>query len=192
MLPEGRFEEEGFSRAFSRLDGGCGKGDGGEKTEVDEKKESPARRFAILPFSPSHNLLTLTFPFSKPPPTPPSKASNLSALWVSGAGPQPSSPLLNETLLNGVKQGAKQWTDQPFKMSGVCRQRMWEAGRRVAGRLAERSQSTETMWERVRAARTYSEAKGDGPDSERRGVKEDAVRKLGGWVRNGGDAEWGL
>jgi tRNA-specific adenosine deaminase 1 len=192
VLPEAKVEAEGFERAFGRLD------EAGEGV----------RRFEICTFPEESGGVDLTFPFSKPTPTPthssldqsttplpPSKASNLSALYVASANPIPhsSAPLLNETLLNGVKQGAKQWGDQDFKMSGVCRRRIWEAGQRVARLLADSKGNTNTtLLEGVILARTYAEAKQGDADAERRGAKEDAVRVLGGWVRNEGDAEWGL
>lgn len=190
VLPVEKYDEGSFDRAFGRLGGG-------EGDEMEGMGGLAVKRFGVLTFPTESNGASLVFPFSKPSSTctptasPPSKASNVSALWV--ADPNHGNSLLNETLVNGVKQGAKQWGVQEFKMSGVCRRRMWEVGRRVEDLLRQRDGLGEDgAYLALLGRETYDEAKQGILDADRRSAKEDAVRILGGWVRNEGDGAWGL
>jgi tRNA-specific adenosine deaminase 1 len=190
VLPVEMYEELGFDRAFGRLGGG-------ERDGMEGRAGLAVKRFGVLTFPGESSGANLVFPFSKPSSTstpttsPPSKASNLSALWV--AGPNDGNSLLNETLVNGVKQGAKQWGGQEFKMSGVCRRRMWEVGRRVEDLLRQRDDIGENGTHMALLDRgTYDEAKQGILDADRKSAKQDAVRVLGGWARNEGDGAWGL
>ena len=56
------------------------------------------------------------------------KASNISALWIrqsTGKGD------ILEVLLNGVKQGFKQFETRKGKESAICRKQMWMLGARL-------------------------------------------------------------
>ncbi|KAL9117767.1 MAG: hypothetical protein Q9187_005696 [Circinaria calcarea] len=99
-------------------------------------------------------------------PTP--KSSNISALWT---------PVLQETLINGVLQGRKQ-TD-PRGGSAVCRLRMGGLAMNLLRALAI------PAFAHAVASPRYSDLKKTQPLENRRIVKEDARREaLKGWVRN--------
>ncbi|KAI5847841.1 adenosine deaminase/editase [Morchella snyderi] len=102
--------------------------------------------------------------------------SNVTAVWVRGAG--------SETLIGGVLQGRKQWAGVAGA-SRVCKARVWKAVSVVAGVLGEKG-----LVGAVRAE-TYEGVKRGVWMAERRRVKEETRKVLGGWERNGG-GEFGM
>jgi tRNA-specific adenosine deaminase 1 len=210
VLPAEKYDAVGFERAF----GPCRFSSGTVSVMGDEPLEAGAMRihhFDIDILPADLDIESLGFAFAKPSTAiPKAKASNISALWVPSSYPSTistSASLINETLLNGVKQGSRQFSAQDFKTSEVCRRRMWEAGKRVVGLLGRRlGQRTDqgkdeeeayvSLVEEVLDAATYGAAKkGEGfdpLDHERRDAKEWAVQVTKGWVRNKGDEAWGL
>jgi len=105
ILPADKFEAEGFERAFGPSGRLC-----------KSSTLQTAQHFQVEPLP----LGSLDFPFSKISTTadsPSAKASNVSALWVEGLPGQ--NALVTETLVNGVKQGSKQFSEQSFKTSAV-------------------------------------------------------------------------
>ena len=210
VLPAEKYDAVGFERAFgrSRFSGDIGSRMGNEPFAALARR---IHHFDTHTIPTDLDIETMGFAFAKPSPAvPKAKASNISALWVPNPCPSTislSSSLISETLLNGVKQGSQQFSAQDFKMSEVCRRRMWEAGKRVAGllkgRLGQRiepgkyeEQAYVSLVEEVLDAATYGAAKrGEGtgsPDQDRREAKEWAVGVMKGWVRNKGDEAWGL
>ena len=184
ILPADKFEAEGFERAFGPSGRLC---------------KSPtlqaAQHFQVEPLP----LGALDFPFSKILATadsPSTRATNVSALWVEGRPGQ--NGLVNETLVNGVKQGSKQFSEHNFKMSAVSRKRMWQRARQLVSMLQERQEELKidyTMLSPLEDAvfsRTYQEAKGGKVDSNRAAAKRYVIETLGGWHRNEGDEDWGL
>lgn len=110
-----------------------------------------------------------------------SRASNISALWV--AGSEVSAGVV-EVILNGVKQGFKQFDDRERKGSVVCRRNMAQEGLKIATRLKERfdyigytSATTEG------ASICYSELKSQHARSGTALLKEKVLDGLGGWPR---------
>ena len=210
VLPAEKYDAVGFERAFgpSRFSGGT------ENVMGYEPFAARAMRihhFDIHTLPADLDIESMGFAFAKPSTAiPKAKASNISALWVRRPCPcttSTSTSMFSETLLNGVKQGSRQFSAQDFKMSEVCRRRMWEAGKRVAGllkgRLGQRiepgkyeEEAYVSLVAEVLDAATYGAAKrGEGtgsPDQDRREAKEWAVGVMKGWVRNKGDEAWGL
>ncbi|KPI35208.1 tRNA-specific adenosine deaminase 1 [Cyphellophora attinorum] len=110
------------------------------------------------------------------------KASNISTLWIKGPGDAGRSQ--TEILLNGVKQGYKQTSDDTRKQSLICRKQMAELGRAIQEKLGPDDS--------VRLRTSYCSVK----DSEiRRDIisRKDAARLvLGTWIRNTGDEAWSI
>jgi len=129
------------------------------------------------------------------------KASNLSAVWIRGCGA--SSLPVQEVLLNGVKQGFKQFESRPGKESVLCRKRMWTLATQVANLMCasdyfNQLQGVSTM--RIYGNRllkqlegnTYGTVKLAGTGEHRHGTKDNIVTQIGGWIRNTGDDGWSL
>ena len=142
------------------------------------------------------------------------KVSNASALFVQratkssrgekDAAKQGSSI---ELLINGVKQGFRQDSSHEAKDSVVSRRNMWALGRCVAVQVGKQIQdvATNCVSEQVSQAcqhnaettrmvlnqTSYAEAKRALSRSARDTMKTEGRRRLGGWVVNTGDEDWG-
>ena len=149
--------------------------------------ENEARRFnvCILPSS------CPRFEFEKESTEIPSKASNVSALWIRGSGHASDDTI--EVLLNGVKQGFKQFENREGKQSAICRKQMWSSGVRVAALLASTHQRLSTgPGPGQEPVHSYRDAKGDVTRLAKRHLKARVAQILTGWARNTGDEEWSL
>lgn len=132
------------------------------------------------------------------------KASNISALWIQGPGGQESDVL--ETLVNGVKQGYRQFEERRGKESVLCRRKMWELGQQLSDLLGKtrRTPGPDTFdiaaeapagYNEVATALrsdTYAQAKASNARERVVGLRHDVVSVLGNWIRNTGDETWGL
>lgn len=163
IVPAGQYNEIGFRRAF------------GPNGRMKHIADESSRFFDIVQ-------LPDTFPRfefeNRRNPTKATKASNISALYIRDSG----QPL--EILLNGVKQGFKQFDMDARKQSAVCRKQMWLCGSecvRLMDALALMQPSS-----------TYREAKYCGvrfAAVQRRNV---ATTQMGRWTPSRGDEDWTL
>lgn len=124
------------------------------------------------------------------------KASNISAVSVAGPG---SCQGLVEVLLNGVKQGYKQFEDRDRKKSALCRETLWKLGKRVA--LVAQAQTSNANFTILAAPGliqscldmyTYRGAKCHSIREMKRNIKAVVAESLGNWISNTGDEEWSL
>jgi tRNA-specific adenosine deaminase 1 len=180
IVYEGQYDIVGYARAF---------GSTGRLVSV-ASRGAHFFGFRPLPVSVSR------FPFDKNPGVSSQKASNVSALWIRGAGL--SSTHVVESLLNGVKQGFKQFEERTWKESVVCRKQMWLLGQGVGSLIVHSQPRTVhdptlvlSIQEWLRAD-TYHEAKGSTIREFKKGKKGAVIEKLAGWVSNNGDEEWTL
>jgi tRNA-specific adenosine deaminase 1 len=164
VVPHDQFHEAGYRRAFSPA-GRAKFGDISRTTYFD-----------VHPLPPHFK----SFEFRKN--SEPQKTSNISTVWIRASGNASESHI--EILLNGVKQGYKQLSDDGRKQSLVCRQQMVEVGYAMQEQLSPALPAT--------LATSYGSAK----DSElRRDVisrKHAARSVLGTWIRNIGDEAWSI
>lgn len=107
------------------------------------------------------------------------KASNISTVWVKGPG-QGSADTL-EILLNGVKQGYKQFDADVRKQSCLCRRQMLLLAQSIACKLKTSTLATELTYQRAKSSPIRGSAR------ERR---QEAKGCLGIWPVNMGDDEW--
>ena len=131
------------------------------------------------------------FEFAKQSLEPPSRASNISALWIRRSGSSSNDTI--EVLLNGVKQGFKQLEERQGKESAVCRKQMWSVGVRIQGLLA-RTHERHSASSRLDGppAPSYRAAKEEVARSWKMELKRRVVCTLTGWIPNTGDEEWSL
>jgi tRNA-specific adenosine deaminase 1 len=189
VVPKSEYHEEGFRRAFS---------DQGRMKALKGRTWEGGYRFQ--PFV----IMTtdVDFGFSEG-----DKAGNISAVWSASPSTLDASSCvraedgegLNESIINGIKQG---WNirrvidaseNAPRGASGICRRSMWEMGREVV-RLLDEGDEEADMMNQVFGMEKYEDLK-ESPLAERRTiVKRDVQGVLApkGWVRNLGDEGWGL
>ena len=158
-----QYDKVGYQRAF------------GTAGHLSAARSDRTRSFEIeplpTPFPP--------FEYSKVAGT---KTSNISALWV--RQPTGQEDIL-ETLLNGVKQGFKQFDSRRGKESAVCRKQMWLLGARLMSTVYGSDDSG-----LVTRSISYADAKGTAARDERRKVKATVIDVLKGWYPNIGDGSW--
>ena len=131
------------------------------------------------------------FEFEKGSQTAPTKTSNVSALWIRGSGSSPNDSI--EVLINGVKQGFKQFEEREGKESVICRKQMWRLGARLQALLAATHQSRATDPRTdLQLASSYRVAKDHVARLARRQLKARAVQTQAGWMPNTGDEDWAL
>lgn len=128
------------------------------------------------------------------------KASNISALWINR--PSQRTVGIPEILINGVKQGYKQWDARLGKASIVSRRSLWEHGvktlKMISGQLCSPGGSAifSTPWHvRVTQALsmiTYRAAKSADLRSAYSERKQHVKESLANWNNNQGDDEWSL
>lgn len=133
------------------------------------------------------------------------KPGNISAVWTCGPGGKGTG--INEVLINGVKQGYKQTSDDERKASTICRRGMWSLVREIMDLLTkERGGNTEiavensfelpfkvmTELETAVKVQTYRELKESRFTLKRREVKRLVTEGLGGWIENARDCDWNL
>ena len=114
------------------------------------------------------------------------KATNVSAVWIAG-GPGTEDGIV-EVLVNGVKQGYRQFAEGHGKASILCRLKMTRKALGV----------TELLWERsilvsglvVEDACTYSVLKAAPGRDGRRKLKQLVLDGLGGWPANSAEDDF--
>ena len=147
----------------------------------------------------------LPFEFSKDIERGRTKVSNVSALYVNRPDtitPVASSqenPDIIESLINGVKQGFRQDSSHLGKESAVSRRQMWLLGKELADGLVVMSEkmsgyeySEAVTIQDPLVSRTYRDVKGYSLRAPRTEAKKEAVSRLGGWIANAGDDNWGI
>ncbi|EXJ73077.1 uncharacterized protein A1O5_04226 [Cladophialophora psammophila CBS 110553] len=129
------------------------------------------------------------------------KTSNVAALWVQGTGTK--SPDVVEVLINGVKQGYKQWDERSAKASVVSRRELWAFGLKIVNlleRLDIANNPTDIpgrgyiswlgMLQRGLSASTYEEAESSNLRKSYKERKMRVTRVLDNWPKNAGDSYW--
>jgi tRNA-specific adenosine deaminase 1 len=129
-----------------------------------------------------------------------SKVTNVSALSIRRTGSD--RPDIVEVLINGVKQGYKQWDERSSKASVVCRKKLWDLALSISS-LLEAHQNAERIactayrkidWlEDLRcalSASTYDEAKSSRLRTLSRDRRKRVTDALGNWTKNSGDGSW--
>ena len=183
VIPSNKHSEIGFERAI---------GQSGRMSRIDLGQlphPFQFRPFKILALPADHQ----DFPFRKPSAKGPSaKPGNVSAVFSKNT--QMPFIEINETLVGGVKQGYKQFTDDRKKASELSRARLWtlavaifDAGGRHPGIPAV----TKSEWLQLKQPNRYSHHKAQEARFTARGVCKTIVTDcLGGWTRNVGDKDW--
>jgi tRNA-specific adenosine deaminase 1 len=180
IVYQDQYDAVGYERAF---------GTSGRLVSVAEN----AHTFDVLRLSAPFP----RFPFDKRSQAGSPKASNVSCVWVRGASE--SSQHLIEVLLNGVKQGYKQFEERTGKQSAICRRQMWHLGQRVCSlALVDKELScgdvaVGPVLKEIQGSLgtdTYKTAKSHSLRLTRQQLKEKATRILGGWATNTGDDDW--
>lgn len=132
-----------------------------------------------------------------------SKASNLSLLWAKRPAFAQEDKL--EILINGVKQGYKQWDSREGKASFACRRRLWALGAEVSGLMFKNAGHSTGLnvltqpysYEGAMAVRhalsadSYKEAKSSKLRLPIRERRDSVTSTLGNWKKNTGDDSWG-
>lgn len=175
VVYEDRWNEEGYSRAF---------GADGRLTELSpmtQQKDSERVRFFEFDTLPQD---FVRFEFEKAAESSDggkTRASNVSALWI--AGPKGTTGVV-EVILNGVKQGFKQFDHRDRKGSVVCRRSMVEEGLRIANRLKERPDCSDYVFATAGGDTIcYSELKAQHARLETTLLKQKVLDGLGGWPK---------
>ncbi|KIY00164.1 uncharacterized protein Z520_03849 [Fonsecaea multimorphosa CBS 102226] len=130
-----------------------------------------------------------------------SKTSNISALWVQAAGTNRANVV--EVLINGVKQGYRQWDDRSAKASMVSRMELWTIGLRISkllehvdvfdARNGVPGQSDINWCKMIRStlsASTYEEAESSTLRMVHKKCKNHVTDTLDNWTKNAGDSDW--
>ncbi|KAJ4512483.1 hypothetical protein HRR83_006999 [Exophiala dermatitidis] len=187
-----QFNYDGYARAFSRSGRLC-------------KLEHLGQFFTVEALNPDFP----RFPFSKSDAKQElrsgskSKASNISALFIRSS--QRGHKDVLEILVNGVKQGYKQWDERQGKASVVSRKRLWQYALEIAntvhspknpsGRDDRRAMNDEEWHlslERSLGQATYGAAKSTTSRSTYIERKQLVTDFLGNWSKNQGDDGWSL
>lgn len=133
------------------------------------------------------------------------KVSNVASLWISH--PVGEAGGLLETLVNGVKQGYKQWEDRPAKASVVSRRKLWDLAVELTAipnpihdegdepKLAPSTlpSTTSLHLEEISMAlaqSSYAQAKSASLRSSSNKTKSYITTALGNWHKNEADKDW--
>ncbi|KIV88107.1 hypothetical protein PV10_09033 [Exophiala mesophila] len=127
-----------------------------------------------------------------------SKAANTSTMWV--ASPNPSGNAVHEVLVNGVKQGYKQWDHRQSKASVVSRRHLIHLARSICTDMSGGDTSDLSLGYRLNEIAAtisgvfnqdqYSKMKASHLRYEAIELKARVKRSLGSWQQNSGDSEW--
>ncbi|KAK5938613.1 hypothetical protein PMZ80_008803 [Knufia obscura] len=108
------------------------------------------------------------------------KASKFSALWVAGGGGLEVDATV-EVLVNGVKQGFKQFDERERKGSVTCRRNMVRKEAELRRLLMERGIAAPVLESGMPC--NYSDAKSSPSREHRNSVKQLVLAGLGGWPK---------
>ena len=183
VVYEDQYDEVGYERAF------------GPTGRLSSFGTAVTTFFAVgrLPFSFER------FAFEKGSDVPPRKVSNVSALWIRSSGNKTGNT--SEVLLNGVKQGYKQFDDRSGKQSVICRRQMWLLGRRLAEQLVHATHQNSKvsasaylygLFSDWLASQTYQAAKYHTVRETKVQQKTLVTQTMGSWPKNAGDGAWSL
>ena len=129
------------------------------------------------------------------------KVSNLSMLYVNATGSRSS---VVEVLINGVKQGYKQWDERSRKASVISRRELWALAQEISDFNCQDSFVEGTQQHMllhcggrrpiaelyIFATASYDEAKYSSIRESHRNRKRLATNALGNWIKNTGDGDW--
>ncbi|ETN38085.1 uncharacterized protein HMPREF1541_07709 [Cyphellophora europaea CBS 101466] len=167
IIPSSQYNETGYHRAF---------GPTGRMQSIDSDN---VLFFNVI--SLPHNAVRFQFE-KRRNDLEPAKASNVSALWIRGYNEIAGHSI--EVLLNGVKQGFKQFEHHRGKESMVCRKQMWLQGSIIIRLLQVDALNDGTL--------SYKNAKNDPARSACVEIRNTATQRLGNWHKNAGDDAWTL
>lgn len=181
VLPLGKGDENAMKRAF---------GKDGRLSDLQGRQMPGHYNFRpfgveILPTG------SPQFPFAKPK-NERSKAGNVTSIWIVGRAGKGTEA--SEVLINGVKQGWRQNSEDFRKASVVCRENVWRKGRKVVEFLRglDGYEMIAEDLQRLLSLRSYAELKGSLLQSRRAHAKKLVIDILGHWYPNRGDEGWGL
>ncbi|KAL9617905.1 MAG: hypothetical protein Q9160_007332 [Pyrenula sp. 1 TL-2023] len=120
------------------------------------------------------------------------KAGNVASIWIAGRNGEGTEAC--EVLINGVRQGHKQSSEDIRKASVICRENTWRKGREVTkllGQIGCREGTVDDL-QPIFSAESYAELKEKLSRSGRSRAKEVVIGTLGRWHENRGDEAWGL
>ncbi|EXJ63754.1 hypothetical protein A1O7_00089 [Cladophialophora yegresii CBS 114405] len=130
-----------------------------------------------------------------------SKVTNISALAIRRNRPNKSDVV--EVLVNGVKQGYKQWDERSSKASVVCRKNLWDLALSISDQLGTSWVAEQTTgapahpkidWlgdiQGALSANTYDDAKSSCLRGRPRHCRKRVTDVLGNWCKNTGDGNW--
>lgn len=158
-----RYHAVGYERAFAAH---------GRLLAVPQETISQARFFNVVPLS----LSCPRFEFEKSISQGGSKVSNLSAIWLAGVGN--GQPVV-EALVNGVKQGFKQFDARPAKASVLSRKRMLELGLAIEALLLKSNVVPRTS--SLLIGTDYHSIKLAALSAKQGSRKQLVLNRLGGW-----------
>lgn len=145
-------------------------------------------------------LLTAASPGQQKP-----KVNNMTAIWI--YSPEAEAGGVLEILVNGVKQGYRQWEDREGKASIVSRRKLWDLAIAILGTSAQipdehdklevssttvPSAGSSQLKEISKALTqsTYAQAKSTFLRSTSIGIKYHVTATLGNWKSNEEDRDW--
>jgi len=109
-----------------------------------------------------------------------SKVSNTSALWIAGGGSQQSTAVV-EVLVNGVKQGFKQFDEQERKGSVTCRRTMIQKAVQLQRLVQIRGMAPADFDNGLLC--DYSRLKSSHSRGHKKDLKQLVLASLGGWPK---------
>ena len=107
------------------------------------------------------------------------KASNIAAIWVAGRDGLVDDNLV-EVLVNGVKQGFKQFDERDRKGSVTCRRNMVRKAAELQGRLGSRGIVLPDLDSDISCS--YLKLKFSPAREHRNDLKQFVLDRLGGWA----------
>lgn len=181
LLPWGKGKEEAMERAFGK------EGRLRSLSQLESSRGVVVRTLALEMLPPEYPRFTYEKSGSGQ-----CKAGNVASIWIAGRNGKGAE--VCEALINGVRQGYKQSSEDTRKASVTCRENMWRKGREI-GRLLRQtgcSESTADDLQTICCAESYSKLKEKLSRSGRSCTKEAVIGVLGRWHENRGDEAWGL
>lgn len=133
------------------------------------------------------------------------KVNNMTALWIHS--PEAEADGVLEILINGVKQGYRQWEDLEGKASIVSRRKLWDLAATILGTSTQipdehdrhdlspttvpsAGSSQLQAVARALTQRTYAQAKLTSLRSTSMDIKRHVTAALGNWKSNEEDKDW--
>ncbi len=108
------------------------------------------------------------------------KASNIATLWIAG-GAGPGNHAVLEVLVNGVKQGFKQFDERERKGSVTCRRNLVMKATELQKLLQRKGSAAPELGDDMPCS--YSKLKSSASKEHRSNLKELVLDRLGGWPK---------